>query len=145
MKLTFIAFALLVCFATSTFAAKTYIAPAIPDLTKSGYTGYNLAQVKKNSIILNTYISQAARFIINSINAKKIAPASYSVFLRYAYRKATEAGYEIVYYAKTYDPKNKNGKAYFGFFAVQTTTTGGSRKFLRYNVTHSYPRAQLVN
>jgi len=128
--------AVVLCF-TATYAANT--PPAIP--TKiTGYTGYSLAQVKKNSIILNTFIGQASTFIIRAINEKKMAPASYSVFLRYAFRKTTNTGYEIIYYLRTYDPSNPKGKIYYARFTSTVSATGGNRKFVKYTIDKSFPR-----
>lgn len=136
MKSLLFALAVIFCF-TATYAANT--PPAIPSSIE-GYTGYSLAQVKKNSIVLNTFIAQTSNFIIKAINEKKITPSSYSVFLRYAFRATTSTGYQMIYYVRTYDPKNPNGKIYYGRFTVTTSATGGSRKFISYSIDKSFKR-----
>jgi len=136
MKFLIASLAVIFCF-TAAYASNT--PPAIP-ASLPGYTGFSLAQVKKNSIILNTFIAQTSNFIIRSINEKKIVPSSYSVFLRYAFRKSTGTGFEMVYYVRTYDPRNPNGKIYYGTFTVTTSATGGSRTFKSYSIDKSFPR-----
>jgi len=136
MKFLVYALAVIFCF-TAAYASNT--PPAIPS-SLPDCTGYSLPQVKKNSVILNTFIAQTSNFIIKCINEKKVIPASYSVFLRYAFRKSTGTGFEMVYYVRTYDPRNPNGKIYYGTFTVSTSATGGSRKFISYSVDTSFLR-----
>ena len=135
MKRLLIALTLLICLSV-TLAVK---APEIPKNLK-GYTKFTLAQVKKNSIVLNTYLAHSSTLIIKLINEKKVPPASYSVFLRAAFRKLVDKKYEIIYYFRTYDPRNKEGKIYYGTFTSSVLATGGERKFLGYEITHSLPR-----
>ncbi len=141
MKFSFVIFAIVFCcFTASTYAGATE--PTIPT-SISGYTTYNLTQVKSNSVLLNGYIAKASTFIVNAINAKKIYASSYSVFLRQAYRMTTSTGYQDLYYVKCYDHTNSTGYAYYGTFTITQTTTGASRVFKSYTVDSKILRSLL--
>ena len=142
MKFSLVIFAIaFCCFTASTYAVATE--PTVPK-SISGYTTYNLAKVKSSSVLLNGYIAKASTFIVNAINAKKIYPSSYSVFLRQAYRMTTSSGYQDVYYVKCYDHTNSTGYAYYGNFTITQSTPGTNRVFKSYSVYDKILRSLLL-
>lgn len=128
----------LVCSYTA-FAA----APAYPT-TLEGYTGLSRANVKATPLALNTFISFVPSFIIKAVNERQVAPSSYSVIMRYAFRKAVEGGTEFRYYIKASDPKNPEGTVYFGYYdAFASGMAGVSSKFLGYAIEQRVSKADL--
>ena len=108
-----------------------------------GFRGYSLAQVKNTKTLLDPFIKFAATIVINFVNQKKFAPASYSFFMSYAYRKAVEGGYENRYYFRSYDPKNPTGYVYRGYFSVfWPSVTGQKAKLLNQIVESRVRRGQ---
>jgi len=138
MKITIFLLGVLFYFAATTFATNI---PEIPTSLK-GYTNFPPEKVKNTPALLNGFIALTPTFIIRAINERKIAPSSYSVIMRYAFRKDTTDGYEVVYYFRARDPaKNSTGKVYYGTFtAFIPTRTGLSRKLLSYAIDKALPR-----
>ncbi len=144
MKTTVLLLAVLFCF-TATFAASQTTtdpnAPVVPS-SIAGYTNFPTAKVKDDKPLLNAFVALTPTFIIRGINERKLAPSSYSVIMRYAFRKDVADGYEAIYYYRARDPaKNSTGKVYYGTFtAFIPTKSGLSRKLLKYTIDKAVPR-----
>jgi len=148
MKTTVLLLAVLFCFTATTFAASQTStaatdpnAPAVPN-SIAGYTNFPTAKVKSDKPLLNAFVALTPSFIIKGINERKLAPSSYSVIMRYAFRKDVADGYEAIYYYRARDPaKNSTGKIYYGTFtAFIPTKSGLARKLLRYTIDKAVPR-----
>jgi len=132
---------LFLCIASSVIA--TSQVPAVPS-SITGYTYYNPAAIKKNTVILNTFLNRAASFVIAAVNGRAIAPASYGVVLRGAFRKPVYTGntvtsYSIIYYTSLHDPSNAKGKDYYGHFTATVNANGTNSKFVSYVINAALP------
>ncbi len=134
--------ALVLCIATSAFATNSQTpAPVsqIPAIPKSipGGTYFNTAAIKKNTIVLQTYLTQTANFIINAVNRRSFAPASYGVIVRGAFREniyngKTVTGYKITYYVKAHEPGNDKGKDYYAHYITTVNVNGSNKKYVTF-------------
>lgn len=122
--------AVLFCIATCSFATNSQI-PALPTSIK-GYTFFNTAAIKKNAIVLNTYTSQTANFVIAAVNKRAFAPASYGVIVRGAFRAPITGGYSIIYYVKAHDPSNPKGKDYYAHYTATVATNGSNKRYVSF-------------
>ena len=120
------------------------IASGIPKIPAEpeGYDGFSPADVKINPLILSTFISQVPNFVIKAINGRKMAPSSYGVIMRYAFRAPIHNGYEIIYYVKAHEPGNDDGKDYYAHFTVTVGSYGSNKKFVEYVMDAALPHSK---
>jgi len=140
MKTTFL-IALVLCITTTAFAASQI--PAIP-ASIPGATYFNPAAIKKDSVVLNTYLAQTANFIISAVNKRAVAPASYGVIVRAAFREniytgTVLTGYQITYYVKAHEPKNDKGKDYYARYTATVNVNGSNKKFVGFVMDAALP------
>lgn len=137
MKLAFLSTLLFLCISFSLAISQ---APRIPSEIE-GYDSFSPADVKANPLILNTFISKTADFIIKAINGRKLAPSDYGVIMRYAFRAAKSNGYEIIYYVKAHEPGNDGAKDYYAHFTVTVGLYGSNKKVGDYVIDASLPHS----
>ena len=129
--------AIFLCIAATSVAAASQI-PALPASIK-GYTFFNTGAIKKNAIVLNTYTSQTANFVIAAVNKKAFAPASYGVIVRGAYRAPITGGYTIIYYVKAHEPGNDAGKDYYAHFTATVAANGSNKRYVSFVLDKALP------
>jgi len=134
--------ALVLCIATCAMATKSQV-PAIPTKVE-GATYFNLAAMKKNTIILNTFLAQTSNFIISAINKKAFAPSSYGVIARGAWRENIYTGdaltgYKITYYTMSHQPGNNKAKDYYANYVATVNVNGSNRKFVGFTLEAALP------
>ena len=125
--------ALLFCSATTSFAAlRGTTVPQIP-ASIANYTKEDLNAVKNDKPALNTFVALTPSFIINAVNDRQVAAASYAVFLRSAFQKTANSVTDYLYYVRAKDRTSKNGKNYYGTFRA-TKSAAGKVKFVDYTI-----------
>lgn len=137
-----LALALVLCIATCAFATESQI-PKLPQ-SISGATYFNTAAIKKNTIVLQTYLTQTANFIIAAVNKRSFAPASYGVIVRGAFRENvyngnTVTGYKITYYVKAHEPGNDKGKDYYAHYTATVNVNGSSKRYVGFVLDAALP------
>lgn len=109
-----------------------------------GYTAYTLDQARHIKSILNPFVSYSVTLVVDAVLSHKMAPESYSCFMRGAFRKEVEGGYETLYYYRAFNPKNMEGKVYYGTFtAFYPNEEGHSTQFLGFTVDAHALRAEV--
>lgn len=109
-----------------------------------GYTGYTLDQARHIPSILDPFVSNSISCVVHAVKDKKFPAESYSFFMRHAFRKSVEGGYETLYYYRAFNPKNKEGNVYFGTFTIfYPTEAGYTEKFLSYTVDATVERSSI--